>query len=148
MADDESFQPERFVGALQALYALAFLGQAGLALLVAGLLSLTQPVARPNDLLAAVLLAMMLLLIPAGIGLAQLLARPQSRAAAVAAALAAAVALAGSAWFAALLLLRDQRPLVLLASVALVSLAYALGLLSSVRIARRVRLSPETKETA
>jgi len=137
---------ERFMGALQALYAIVFLAQSGLALLVALPLALTQPTARAHDVLAAVLLGMMLVLIAAGIGLANLLARPRTRPAAVAAVLAAGVSLAGTTWFAALLLLSDPRPLVLVASVSLMAVAYAFGLLTSVRIGRRVATAPADKE--
>jgi hypothetical protein len=123
--------------ALRLAYLGIFLFQTLLAMTVAWVLGALAPhTGRPHEVLAVVLFLIAALQLPTGVFIALQLLRRPGVGSALAAVTVAAVVLSSSAWFAALMVLSRQRPLWWSATLLLVALAYAAGLLLTPRAAR------------
>lgn len=130
--------------ALRFAYASVFLAQVLLAAVVGALLAWALPSApRPNDGIAAVLLAFAFFHLPLGAALAWSASRASGKGAALAGTITAAVLLSVPAWFLALQLVSAQRPPFLAAGLALIAIGYGLGFAFVPRWVRAATTPPE-----
>lgn len=136
--------------ALRTLFVLAFVAQAGLALLAWGVLGLAlTPTPAPSVLVPQALLALTGLELPAAILLAALVARSGEQPGALSAALLQGTLLAMPVWFACFGWLIGAPGLYTALLLGLSALYYALGLLLVGRYAQQATLKPaQPSETA
>ncbi|MDF1522327.1 MAG: hypothetical protein P1P87_05840 [Trueperaceae bacterium] len=114
--------------ALRFAYGSVFLAQTLLALVIGTALAAALPTSpRPNDAIAAVLLAFGVVHLPLGVVLAWAASRAPGKGTALGGAIAAAVALSVPAWFLALAVLSAQRSPFLFAGAGVLAVGYALG---------------------
>ena len=117
-------------GLLRFVYLVVFGAQLLLALAVgASIAALVPGRSAANDIVAVVLLVMALFHLPLGWVLGRTAIRAGGRQGALSGIIAAAVLFSIPAWFGVLLLVSGQRPVYLLATAVIVSVAYALGFL-------------------
>lgn len=117
-------------GLLRFVYLVVFGAQLLLALVVgASIAALVPGRSAANDIVAVVLLVMALFHLPLGWVLGRTAIRAGGRQGALSGIIAAAVLFSIPAWFGVLLLVSGQRPVYLLATAVIVSVAYALGFL-------------------
>lgn len=117
-------------GALRTLFALAFVGQAGLAVVSWGVLLVTfDPKPSASPLMAQVLVGMAGLELPLALALAALSARSGKQAGAMSATLLQGILLAAPLWLALFAWLVGSPARYLMLLLGLAALYYALGLL-------------------
>ena len=133
---------------LRLVYLVVFGLQLLLALTLAALLAQLVPVrGAPNDVVAIVLLVMGAFHLPLGWVLARSTLRAGGRQAALSGTIAAAVLFSIPAWFAALLLVSNQRTPYLAGIGAVIVVGYSLGF-ALASIAARVAAAPEPAQAA
>ena len=140
---DDPLARSRAAGVLRAVYAVMFLGQMAVALVLAVLVRLASHLhTRPAPLLGWVLVGLAVLELPLGLALASVAARGNDRRRVLSAALLGAVILSTPAWFAALALATGQEGYPVLALWGLLAFYYALGVAGAGRLASRAAQAP------
>jgi hypothetical protein len=140
---DDPLARSRAAGVLRAVYAVMFLAQMVVALVLAVLVRLVSHLhTSPSPLLGWVLVGLTALELPLGLALANVAARGNDRRRALSAALLGAVILSTPAWFAALALATGQGGEPVLVLWVLLALYYALGVASVGRLASRAAQAP------
>lgn len=125
------------------VYAITFLAQVALAVTVGvGLSWLGPRTARPNDLVAAILVLMAAAHLPLGLVLAWAVSRRPGKGSALVGALTAAVVLSVPAWFAVLLSITSQRTPYVWVAWSLLAAGYAAGMALSPRWVRGATTPP------
>lgn len=134
---------------LRSVYALSFMGQVVVAVVVAAAVRLLAGgTPRPNDLLAWVLVVLALLQMPFAALVLTRLGGLANRQGALTRTLFSATLLASTAWFTALALATGQRGTAVYVLLVLVLFAYGIGFLATSRLAAKAAGLPSQGATS